>query len=72
MPTSVEADPETIEFAAWLLMDVVDCLRQPQTTSVTEKAIQAGLRSRINRQLKRQESRGDPFDIVTAVRGLLA
>ena len=72
MPTSVEVDPETFELAAWLLLDVADYLRQPQTTSVTEKAMQAGLRRRINKQLTRQKQAGDPLDIVETVRAMVA
>lgn len=72
MPTSVEVDPETIELAACLLLDVADYLRQPQTTSVTENAMQAGLRKRINKQLARQKQVGDPLDIVETVREMVA
>ena len=71
MPTSVEVDPEAIELAAYLLLDVADYLRQPQTTSVTVNAMQAGLRKLINKQVTRQKQAGDPLDIVETVRTMV-
>ncbi|MAE65498.1 MAG: hypothetical protein CMJ18_14605 [Phycisphaeraceae bacterium] len=61
-----------MESAAWLLLDLADFMRQSKSSSVSEKAIQARLRTRINEQIRNQESTGDPLDLVETVRRLLA
>ncbi len=70
-----KSDPielHAVESAAWLLLDLADFMRQSKSSSVSEKAIQARLRTRINEQIRNQESTGDPLDLVETVRRLLA
>ena len=63
--------PDAVETAAWLMLDVADLLRQSKTSSMTERAIQTGLQSKINRQLTQLEHDGDPMVIVRRIRKLL-
>ena len=54
------------------MLDVADYLRQAKTTSMTERAIQTGLHSKIKKQLTQMEQAGDPLVIGKRVRKLLA
>lgn len=69
---SVDVDVDTIESAGWLLLDVGDYLREPVMHTPVEKAVRTALRSKIVRQLRKQEQVGDPLDVVGYVRDVLA
>ena len=69
---SVDVDVDAIESAGWLLLDVGDYLREPVMHTPVEKAVRTALRSKIVRQLRKQEQVGDPLDVVGYVRDMLA
>ena len=69
---SADVDVDVIESAAWLLLDVGDYLRGPALQNPVEKAVRSALRTKIVRQLRQQEQAGDPLDVVTNIRDMLA
>ncbi|MBH06448.1 MAG: hypothetical protein CMJ20_09020 [Phycisphaeraceae bacterium] len=61
-----------IESAGWLLLDVAEFLGQGPSLSTAEKSIHNALRTKISRQLRQQEREGDPLQLVSHVRDMLA
>ncbi len=69
--TPLHEQLDTIESAGFLLLDVVDMLRQEATNEPAERALQNGLRAKIKKQLRHQEKHGDPLQIVEMMQELL-
>ena len=73
MPTTTTLNEQidTVESAGWLILDVVDLLRQNTTYNHAEKALQSNLRAKVAKALRRQERDGDPLNIVEMMQELL-
>jgi len=61
---------DTMETAAWLILDVVEYMRQ-ETTTRLDQNFRVGLRKKISRQLRQQEGKGDPMKIVNKISRLM-